>query len=81
MQPEFLMLLRCPSYGGDRDHRAAHASRYAGISDDEVFARAQDDGQAIVTRESQFAGLSAPLRHVITCGHADHLYSRWYAGD
>lgn len=27
----------------------AHASRYAGISDDEVFARAQDDGHAIVT--------------------------------
>jgi hypothetical protein len=26
-----------------------HASRYAGISDDEVFARAQDDGRAIVT--------------------------------
>ena len=27
----------------------AHASRYAGISDDEVFARAQDDGRAVVT--------------------------------
>lgn len=27
----------------------AHAGRYAGISDDEVFARAQDDGRAIVT--------------------------------
>jgi hypothetical protein len=27
----------------------AHAGRYAGISDDEVFARAQDDGCAIVT--------------------------------
>jgi hypothetical protein len=26
-----------------------HASRYAGISDDEVFARAQDDGRGIVT--------------------------------
>lgn len=26
-----------------------HASRYAGISDDQVFARAQDDGRAIVT--------------------------------
>ena len=28
---------------------SAHAGRYAGISDDEVFARAQDDGYAIVT--------------------------------
>ena len=27
----------------------AHASRYAGISDDEVFARAQVDGRVIVT--------------------------------
>ena len=27
----------------------AHASRYAGVSDDEVFARAQEDGRAIVT--------------------------------
>ncbi len=27
----------------------AHAGRYAGISDDEVFMRAQDDGRAIVT--------------------------------
>jgi hypothetical protein len=26
-----------------------HAGRYAGISDDQVFARAQDDGRAIVT--------------------------------
>lgn len=26
-----------------------HASRYAGVSDDEVFARAQDDGRGIVT--------------------------------
>jgi Domain of unknown function (DUF5615) len=28
---------------------SAHASRYAGISDDEVFARAQEDGRAVVT--------------------------------
>jgi predicted nuclease of predicted toxin-antitoxin system len=28
---------------------SAHAGRYAGISDEEVFARAQDDGRAIVT--------------------------------
>lgn len=27
----------------------AHAGRYAGISDDEVFARAQEDGLAVVT--------------------------------
>jgi hypothetical protein len=27
----------------------AHASRYAGISDDEVFARAQHDGRGVVT--------------------------------
>ena len=27
----------------------AHAGRYAGISDDEVFARAQDDGRVVVT--------------------------------
>ena len=27
----------------------AHAGRYAGVSDDEVFACAQDDGRAIVT--------------------------------
>lgn len=27
----------------------AHAGRYAGISDEEVFTRAQDDGRAIVT--------------------------------
>jgi hypothetical protein len=27
----------------------AHASRYAGITDDMVFARAQDDGRTIVT--------------------------------
>ncbi len=27
----------------------AHAGRYAGVSDDEVFARAQDDGRSIVT--------------------------------
>jgi hypothetical protein len=27
----------------------AHMGRYAGISDDQVFARAQDDGRAIVT--------------------------------
>jgi hypothetical protein len=27
----------------------AHAGRYAGITDDEVFARAQDDGRTIVT--------------------------------
>jgi Domain of unknown function (DUF5615) len=27
----------------------AHAGRYAGISDDEVFARARDDGRTIVT--------------------------------
>jgi hypothetical protein len=27
----------------------AHASRYAGISDDEVFARAQEDRRAVVT--------------------------------
>jgi len=27
----------------------AYAGRYAGISDDEVFARAQDDSRAIVT--------------------------------
>jgi hypothetical protein len=27
----------------------AHTSRYAGISDDQVFARAQDDGRAVVT--------------------------------
>ena len=27
----------------------AYAGRYAGISDDQVFARAQDDGRAIVT--------------------------------
>jgi signal transduction histidine kinase len=27
----------------------AHASRYAGIGDDEVFARAQQDGRAVVT--------------------------------
>lgn len=27
----------------------AHAGRYAGISDDQVFARAQDDGRAVVT--------------------------------
>ena len=26
-----------------------HAGRYAGISDDQVFAHAQDDGRAIVT--------------------------------
>jgi predicted nuclease of predicted toxin-antitoxin system len=38
-----------------RDHdviaisEPAHAGRYAGIGDDEVFARAQDDGRAIVT--------------------------------
>jgi hypothetical protein len=28
----------------------AHASRYTGISGDEVFARAQDDGYTIVSR-------------------------------
>jgi predicted nuclease of predicted toxin-antitoxin system len=28
---------------------SAHASRYAGISDDEVFARAQEDGRTVVT--------------------------------
>jgi hypothetical protein len=28
---------------------AVHADRYAGISDDEVFARAQDDGRTVVT--------------------------------
>jgi hypothetical protein len=28
---------------------APHAVRYAGVSDDEVFARAQEDGRAIVT--------------------------------
>lgn len=27
----------------------AHASRYAGVTDDAVFARAQDDGRTIVT--------------------------------
>jgi hypothetical protein len=27
----------------------AHASRYAGIGDDEVFGRAQEDGRAVVT--------------------------------
>jgi len=27
----------------------AHASRYAGISDDQVFARAQEDGRGVVT--------------------------------
>jgi predicted nuclease of predicted toxin-antitoxin system len=27
----------------------AHASRYAGISDDEVFAHAQEDGRVVVT--------------------------------
>lgn len=27
----------------------AHASRYAGISDGEVFARAQEDGRAVIT--------------------------------
>jgi len=27
----------------------AHASRYAGIADDEVFAHAQDDGRAVLT--------------------------------
>jgi hypothetical protein len=28
---------------------SAHASRYAGISDDLLFARAQEDGRAVVT--------------------------------
>lgn len=28
---------------------AEHASRYAGIADDDVFARAQEDGRTIVT--------------------------------
>lgn len=38
-----------------RDHdvvaitEPAHAGRYAGIPDDEVFAKAQEDGRAIVT--------------------------------
>lgn len=27
----------------------AHASRHAGISDNQVFARAQEDGRAVVT--------------------------------
>lgn len=27
----------------------AHSNRYAGICDDEVFARAQDDGRTVVT--------------------------------
>ena len=27
----------------------AHAARYAGITDDQVFARAQEDGRAVVT--------------------------------
>jgi hypothetical protein len=27
----------------------AHAGRYAGVSDDEVFARAQEDGRLVVT--------------------------------
>jgi len=30
-------------------NEAAHASRYAGIPDDAVFAQAQDDGRTIVT--------------------------------
>jgi hypothetical protein len=42
----------------------AHSSRYAGISDDEVFARAQDDGHTVVTdniADYEQATLLAPV--------------------
>jgi uncharacterized protein DUF5615 len=48
----------------------SHADRYAGIPDDEVFARAQDDGRAIVT--DNVADYERARRDWESRGHGHH---------
>jgi hypothetical protein len=48
----------------------AHAGRYAGVSDDEVFARAQDDGRTVVT--DNIADYEQAIRDWESTGQAHH---------
>lgn len=48
----------------------AYAGRYAGVSDDEVFARAQEDGRAIVT--DNIADFEQARRDHESQGHVHH---------
>ena len=47
--PRIALELRARAFDVIAINEPANASRYAGISDDQVFARAQDDGRTIVT--------------------------------
>jgi hypothetical protein len=47
--PTIALELRAREFDVIAINEPAHAPRYAGISDDQVFARAQDDGRTIVT--------------------------------
>ncbi|MGA9316143.1 MAG: DUF5615 family PIN-like protein [Solirubrobacteraceae bacterium] len=47
-----------------------HAGRYAGISDDKVFLRAQDDGLAIIT--DNIADYEQTRRAHESCGQTHH---------
>jgi predicted nuclease of predicted toxin-antitoxin system len=47
--PKIAIQLRAHGFDVVAISEAEYAGRYAGIADDEVFARAQDDGRAIVT--------------------------------
>jgi hypothetical protein len=48
----------------------AHVGRYAGIADDEVFARAQEDGYAILT--DNVADYELARRNWESRGHSHH---------
>lgn len=47
--PTIAFELRKRRYDVIAANEPAHAGRYAGVRDDEVFARAQEDGRAVVT--------------------------------
>jgi hypothetical protein len=47
--PTIALALRKRGFDAIAINEPGHAGRYGGISDDEVFARAQEDGRAIVT--------------------------------
>lgn len=47
--PTIALELRKRGFDAIAINEPAHAGRYAGILDDDVFARAQEDGRAVVT--------------------------------
>jgi hypothetical protein len=68
--PTIALELRKRDFDVSAISEPAHAGRYAGISDDEVFARAQDDGHTIVT--DNIADYEQARRAWESCGKTHH---------